>query len=191
MAVPALRSSVRSGDTVHGLAFSLIVGAMPTLPHRLAIVQVAVASLLWSPPHFVSLYSAADVTNTFNFLVDFNGSAAISTQIDVTLLLHAFANDAADEFVLAYDEVFGRRRDKNALYVQRLVKMGRHTWKDWRSMVLGRFILMEAGKRANTVPWYIAMDEDIRTGLVGFLEEALRRKKKRPVIDMSLETDEN
>jgi hypothetical protein len=38
------------------------------------------------------------------------------------MLLPATANDAAEEFVLPYDKIFGRRRDKNVLYVRRSEK---------------------------------------------------------------------
>ena len=57
--------------------------------------------------------------------------------------------------------------------------------------LLSRFSLMEAGKHANAVPWYAAIDEDVRTGLVSFLEEASRRKKKRQATDVSSETGES
>ena len=69
--------------------------------------------------------------------------------------------------------------------------MGRHSGKNRRCMVLGSFISMKEGRYANAVLWYVAMDKDIRTVLTGFLEEASRRRKKRPVIDVTQETDDN
>ena len=54
---------------------------------------------------------------------------------------------------------------------------------------------METAMRADVVPWYVAMDEEVRTGLVDFLEEESRKKKKRPAVDVSPDdteaTDEN
>ena len=58
-------------------------------------------------------------------------------------------------------------------------------------MVLGRFSLMEVWKHTNTVPWYGMVAEDAQTGLVGFPKRVLRRKKKRPVNNVSPETDNN
>ena len=46
-------------------------------------------------------------------------------------------------------------------------------------MVLSRFSPMEAGKRANAVPWYVTMNEEVRTELVGLFREEPRQKKKR------------
>ena len=73
---------------------------MPALPNYLAVVRAAVASLLWSPHHSSSLYSPADVANALNVAANFSGSASISTQIDVMLLLRVSANDFTDKFIL-------------------------------------------------------------------------------------------
>ena len=169
----------------------LNLASMPTLPNRLAVVRAAVASLLRNQNHAGSLYSAEDIVDALNAATDFNGNAAI----DVSLLLRAFANDAADEFVLAYDEVFGYSRDKNVLFIQRAAKVGRHEGKGRRRMLVGRFSSMETAMRAVVTPWHIAMDEKVRAGLVGFLEEESRKKKKQPAVDVSPDdteaTDEN
>ena len=90
---------------------------MPTLPNRLAAVRAAVASLLRNKNHAGSLHSAEDIVDALNAAADFNGNAAISLGIDVSLMLRAFPNDAADEFVFAYNEAVGHHRDKNVLLV--------------------------------------------------------------------------
>ena len=151
---------------------------MPTLPNRLAAVRAAVASLLRNQNHAGSLHSAEDIADALNAAADFNGNAAISLGIDVSLLLRAFANDAADEFVLAYDEVFGHRRDKNVLFIRRAKRVGRHEGKGQQRMLVGRFSSMETVMRANVVPWHVAIDKEVWTGTVNFLEEESRKKKK-------------
>ena len=55
--------------------------------------------------------------DALNAAADFNGNTAISLGIDVSLMLRAFPNDAADEFVFAYNEAVGHHRDKNVLLV--------------------------------------------------------------------------
>jgi hypothetical protein len=76
--------------------------------------------------HAGSLYSAKNIVDALNAAANFNGNAAISLGIDVSLLLRAFANDAADKFFLAYDEVFGHCRDNNVLFIWRAKRVGRH-----------------------------------------------------------------
>ena len=58
--------------------------------------------------------------------------------------------------------------------------------------MFGRFSSMEAAKRAKTVRWHIKMDNEVRDGLVRFLEEASkvlkpRTSNKRISIDISLD----
>ena len=53
-----------------------------------------------------------------------------------------------------------------------------HEGRGRQRIVVGRFIPMEAAMRANIVPWHVAMDKEVQTGLVAFLGEASRRKRK-------------
>ena len=92
---------------------------------------------------------------------------------------------------MTYKKVFGRSQTNNVLCVHISVKKGHHEGKDRGSMVLGRFGSTEAGKCANTVPWYVAMEEDVRTKLAGLFIEGSRWKKKRPETNVSPETDKN
>ena len=156
---------------------------MPSLPKSLAAVRAAVASLLRPADHSGSLYSADDIADALNIAANVDGSASISTKVDVTLLLRAFANDAADEFVLAYDQVFGRQRDRNILYVRKPARTGCKG-----VTVFGRFSSMEVAKRADVVRWHVKMDDSFRDGLVRYLEEASRpraSKKKRRAGEIS------
>ena len=71
---------------------------MPTLPHSLAPIWAAVASILLSPEHAQKLYGADDVAAALNIAADaFNGA-----RVDTTMLLRAFANEAVGEFRLNY-----------------------------------------------------------------------------------------
>ena len=69
---------------------------MPTLPGVLAPVRAAVASLLLSSCHANHLYSADDIVIILNSTVN----VADGSRVDATLLLRAFANEAADSFIL-------------------------------------------------------------------------------------------
>ena len=53
-------------------------------------------------------------------------------------------------------------------------------------MLVGRFSSIETAMRADVVPWHVAMDEEVRTGLVDFLEEEPRKKNKQRSYDASL-----
>ena len=148
---------------------------MPTLPCSLAPVRAAVASMLRSPDHAGNLYRADDVATALIIAADVTDGAAI----DTTMLLCAFSNEAADEFVLTYAEHFHCHGDGNVLYVRRKVKPGRHEGKNQKNLFLGRFCSMESARRATAVRWHhIGMDEGVRAGLVGFL--ANRKKQKAP-----------
>jgi len=170
---------------------------MPTLPKSLAAVRAAVASLLWPICHFDNLYTADDIANALNIAADVDGCKDANAKVDVTLLLRAFANDAA-EFVLPYAEHFCRDPDSHVLSIRRIKKPGRHEGKGRIHAVFGRFSSMEAAKRAHVVRWTILMHPQVRAGLVCFLKDASKpkvSKKKRPVIDISPdnagENDEN
>ena len=78
--------------------------------------------MLRSPDHAGNLYRADDVATALNIAADVTDGAAI----DTTMLLRAFANEAAEEFVLTYDGHFHCHGDSNVLYVRRVAKPGRH-----------------------------------------------------------------
>ena len=111
---------------------------MPSFPKSLAAVRAAVASLLRPADHSGSLYSADDIADALNIAANVDGSASISTKVDVTLLLRAFANDTADEFVLAYAEHFCRDQDRNVLYIRRMPTPGRRAGKHLLHVEFGR-----------------------------------------------------
>ena len=73
---------------------------MPNLPSSLAVVRVAVASLLRSPGHTGRLYGAEDIAGAVNDACAIDGDVGV----DVKMLLCAFANDTADEYALSYAE---------------------------------------------------------------------------------------
>jgi hypothetical protein len=131
--------------------------------------------MLRSPDHAGNLYRADDVAAALNIAADVTDGAAI----DTTMLLRAFANEATDEFVLAYDGHFHCHGDGNVLYVRRKVKPGRHEGKNQMNLFIGRFGSMESARRATAVRWHhISMNEGVRAGLVGFL--AKQKKRKAP-----------
>ena len=86
--------------------------------------------MLRSPDHAGNLYRADDVATALNIAAGVTDGAAI----DATILLRAFANEAADEFVLAYDGNFHCHGDGNVLYVRRVTKPGRHKGKNQRNL---------------------------------------------------------
>ena len=79
------------------------------------------------------------------------------------------------------------RLDTNILYVRKAVQTGRDQGD---IAVFGYFSSMEAAKRAEIVRWHVKMDNEVRDGLVRFLEEASKALKprtsnKRRSIDIS------
>ena len=136
--------------------------------------------MLRSPDHAGNLYRADDVATALNIAADVTDGAAI----DTTMLLRAFANEAADEFVLAYDGHFHCHGDGNVLYVRRVAKPGRHKGKNQVNLFIGRFGSMESARRATAVRWHIHMDDGLRSALVRYLR-GITAKRKRKAPDVS------
>ena len=83
---------------------------------------------------------------------------------------------------MQYDVAFGCSGDRNVLYVQRRRRGGRH---GGRTLLLRRFLSMEAAKRAEVVPWHVEMGDSARLGLIKYLDDSQKASKKRPVVDVS------
>ena len=111
---------------------------MPTLSKSFGVVSAAVVSLLLHPHHAGCLYSAAEVSNILNVAADVNGNASISAGINMSRLLCAFANYATDEYLLSYDQHFGRQGNYSVLYLRREVKAEQ---KGQPVLLLGRFFV--------------------------------------------------
>ena len=158
---------------------------MPTLPKSLGVVRAAVAASLLHPHHAGRLYGAADLAIILNIAADVDGNVAVSVRVDASLLRRAFANDAADEFVLSYNEHFHRRGNRSVLYIRREIEAGQ---KRRHVLLLGQFSSLEVARFADVVRWNVAMDEEIRSGFISFLEEASKpkaSKKKRSSASIS------
>ena len=113
----------------------------PNLPRPL---RSAVASVLLSLYHSGRLYGAKDIANTVNDAAGALYDPAISTGATVTMLLRPFANDAANEFRLQYDEFCCKSGDTHVLYIWRRVKEGQHGGS--RSAIFfGQFSSVKAG----------------------------------------------
>ena len=120
-------------------------------------------------------YAFDDIVNAINEAASVLADPSIFTGATAMMLLHALANDATDEFGLPHNELFCRSKDTNVLHVRRTAKGGRHGGS--RSAILfGRFSSVKAGKRVEVVPWNVAIDDDVRTGLLSYLS---RIKKKQ------------
>ena len=103
------------------------------------------------------------------------------------MIVNAFAHDAADEYVLSYSNHFDYPRDKNVLYIRKFLKSGRHGGMRF-TLLVGRFSLLEAARRAKVVRWNINIEEPVRDRLVQFLEEDSGpkvSKKKRAAAKVS------
>ena len=97
------------------------------------------------------------------------------------MIVNAFAHNADKKYVLGYSNHFDYPRDKNVLYIRKFRKSGRHGGVTF-TLLVGRFSLLEAARRAKVVRWNINIEEPVRDRLVQFLEEDLRpkvSKKKR------------
>ena len=143
---------------------------MPTLPKRLLVVRAGVASLLRPSQHAGNLYADDDVAHALDAAAEVDGTDAIDRNVDVSLIVNAFAHDAADEYVLGYSNHFDYPRDKNILYIRKFRKSGRHGGMRF-TLLVGRFSSLEATRRANVVRWNINIEEPVRDRLVQFLEK--------------------
>ena len=104
---------------------------MSILPRSLAVVRNGVANILLSSGHSGRLYSADDIAGALNNGAAVDENPSITARISVTTLLRAFANCAADSYVLKYDEFFHRAGDTSVLYVRKEIKHGRRTADAW------------------------------------------------------------
>lgn len=160
---------------------------MPTLPKRLFVVRAGVASLLRPSQHAGNLYADDDVAHALDAAAEVDGTDAIDRNVDVSLIVNAFAHDAADEYVLGYSNHFDYPRDKNVLYIRKFRKSGRHGGMRF-TLLVGRFSSLEAARRAKVVRWNINIEEPVRDRLVQFLEEDSGpkvSKKKRAAAKVS------
>ena len=132
--------------------------------------------------HASRLYSAPEVSNNLNVATDVDGDASISAGFSSPFLLRVFANAAAGEHVLLYEQHFGRQKNRNVLYLRQTGRKGQPV------LSLGRFSLFEVAQFADVVRWNVGMDEEIRSGLVSFLVESSKpktSKRKKPSTSVS------
>ena len=66
---------------------------MPHLPNTLALVSAAVVSILGHYLHVANLYDVVEIANALNVEADDTGNDTINADVNVTLLLRAFANE--------------------------------------------------------------------------------------------------
>ena len=72
---------------------------MSILPHSLAVVKNGIANILLSSDHSGRLYLADDVADALNSDTAVKETPSIA-RINVTMLLRAFVNNAADSSAL-------------------------------------------------------------------------------------------
>ena len=130
------------------------LASMSNLLKSLAAFLAVIAYILWPFHHAGSLYGTEYAANTLNSAAYVGNSTPGATKIDVTLLFCVFVNDAVNGFILSYDNVFGRHRDKNVLCVRKTLNSGWYVG-DQNGIVFGRFSLMETAKGAKVVRWPI------------------------------------
>ena len=149
---------------------------MPVLPKHHTPLRLATAHVLLSPDHSGKLYGAEDIAYAINDAVDVTNNPSVSTKVDATALIRAFANNNADDFVLPYDGFFGHTGDQHVLYVRRGTRGGRHDGGSKYSLLFGRFSSMEAGRGAHVVQWpRVTMEEHVYEGLVCYLSRSKKR----------------
>ena len=157
---------------------------MPTLPGVLAPVWVAVALLLLSSCHANRLYSADDISVILNIAINI----ADGSKVDATLLLRAFANEAANSFALEYNSYFGNTDRDDIVYVRIGTRPGRRDAANRKSLHIGRFLSMEEARQASVVRWNTGIADGARTSLVACLEGICKRraaKQKRATTNIS------
>lgn len=97
---------------------------MPNLPKQLQVVWAVMAFIVCPSQHVCSLYCADDVTGVLGIAANIDGNSAISRDVDVFFLLHAFAHNAADEYLLGYSKHFNYPRDNSVMYVRKTGSSG-------------------------------------------------------------------
>ena len=132
---------------------------MLVLPKHHTPLRNAVISILRPSVHLGHLYGANQIADILN-------AAADAKSINATGLLRAFANDAADAFVIPCHH--------SVLYVRRSKTSGRHGGNE---LAIGRFLMMDEGERAAVVRWRVDIDDDARSGLLQYLWSRTNRKK--------------
>ena len=74
---------------------------MPILPRYHAPLRLATADILLSPVNSGKLYGAEDITSyIINNMTDVTKNPSMFTKVDVTALIHAFANENEDHFFM-------------------------------------------------------------------------------------------
>ena len=92
---------------------------MPVLPKHHAPLRLATAYILLSPDHLGELHGAEGITYVINDAADVTNNHSVSTKVDATALIRAFANDNADHSVLPYEGFFSCTVNQHVLYVRR------------------------------------------------------------------------
>ena len=136
---------------------------MPILPKYHAPLRLATVDILLSPVHSGKLYGAEDITSyTINDMTDVTNNPSMFTKVDVTALIHAFAKEIEDHFVM--------------LYVRRETRRGRQNGSSKYSLLLIRcFSLIEARWGAFVVLLCVTMEDNVRDGLVCYLSRSKKR----------------
>ena len=126
---------------------------------------------------------AEDIAVILNITAD----VADGARADATLLLRAFANEAANSFALEYSSYYGHHDRDDIVYVRIGTRTGRHDASNRKCVCIGRFASMEEGRQASVVRWNTGIANCARTGLVACLEGISRRraaKRKRESADV-------
>ena len=157
--------------------------AMPILPKYHAPLRMVTADILLSPVHSGKLYGAEDIAHTINNMADVTNHPSMSTKVNVTALIHAFANQNENHFFLPYDGLFwSHRGPKHAIRPS-----GNKTRADdgsrQYSLLIRCFSSMEAGWGAYVVLVCVTMDYNVRGGLVCYIS----RSKNELLIFFDLE----
>jgi hypothetical protein len=145
---------------------------MPTLPKNLAAVRAAMASALLSHVHRNTVYCAMNTTVALNTASGIDCNASITKNVDVTTPLCAFAHPDPD-FMLNYGVFFGWEPGGDMLYTHQPIRTARG---DVGILAIGRFSSIDVAKCANVVGWCVNMGDDVRAGLINYLEEASMSK---------------
>ena len=76
---------------------------MPILPKYHAPLRLATVDILLSPVHSGKLYGAEDIASyTINDMTNVTNNPSMFTKVDVTALLHTFANENEDHFAMLH-----------------------------------------------------------------------------------------
>ena len=93
---------------------------MLMLPKRLFGIRVDMVFLLCPSQQAENLYAVNDGTHALGVMTNIDENNGIACNVNTSLIMHAFAHNATNEYVLGYNDYLMNAHNKNALYIRKV-----------------------------------------------------------------------